>query len=1491
MLSYPADKTLSTNNYAIWEEFVLNQLTQYPKSGLAIVNNLKYTLTHPTINDYLPNVFPKMSKYSFRDNGELSADSKKDFRADILYYEKVLDHLQNEEAKVCSFLKSSLSEEALLKVKNNPLYIAAANKNDSFNLYGIIKDTYQCSNNFCIMSQQAKLYFNLEQGTLSFDEYKDKCLRAYKLFCYNFEDKVKPGYVSLNDLAVILFCRSLNNTYFQYPLDSLYTNITPGALPPFHEVIKIFEDYTTQKQTSISSDMKLVDTIVDSPLLMSHTTTSTSLTSTKLCEKCKKVKTTINPTKNIPNRLCKKCFELSKTANPKTVSITQESSHSSNSTAIPLSSITIQQAQEVLARAKDNLSKQAAALLNSNITNSILDDIIDPEDQYQHLLLSNTVRCYTVLSSSTSFLYDNCCTYSSTNTFEDLSNPRELKLPIRMDSSSGHSMYATHVGTIKNFLIPIDLYYCPSLAHKLISLGAIVRAGGTYRITQPTGNLEIYDSTNNLIDSSPILENNTWLCNLTNSSLTNQINSNTISNNNQLIFTKEMISRATLCKDLHCFLGHPTNNYLKEILKHGFLAMYTILIAKDVDLMQIYFGDCLQCIEAKMHHLHVPDNSISYPETQVGEKVFFDLQQLSVPSKGGNTQVTISTDSKSTFTVVTGSKTKTTPDILAVCFELVSMYRAQGHTIKSFSTDCENICKSLKFELGKVGIDITVTPPEAHCHKVERIIQELDCKVTATLCSLSFILPSSLLLYLKKYIANSMNLSYRSTSAGDSCCAYEEFYHSKPILPTKFPFLPFGATVLFQNTIGQRQRVANNTNHNLNNVPKSQVGINLGIDHLHPGCCVFYTPKSPVPLPRSNFTPIKLIPFGYQLQTPLQSVIPNVSLPLETILPSDTLNTNTTTNITSQPDNTTITTNLTETLSTSNTVLPTIPLVRPIRSHNPPLRYVNGTITSINSLCLLPNSSSQCTLKQSWTKFAEYFSDITPAVLKELKKMFITYSALEFVNYSNIPPIHNLFRLFGFITKKINPDGSYKGLGYRIVASSTKSNFLNEINNYAPTSDHNLFMLTIVAILAYAVKMNILSKFFLRQYDLPAAFLQAVDTSPTPSYGKLPSDLPEPYTNKYVKFNRCIYGTPQANAIFFEDHDNVLKALGYTTCPLDPCKYILIDHTEKTYLKLCVISTHVDDGGATGTDREQYEITLNALRRRYGIIEESLMTGYLGINMNLDQSLGSLHCDLDYYIQNLLRKCTATNIPPKNTPYPMNLFDSALDTTPIDLTTYQQVIGSLIFTLRVRGDINLAVVEAASHNATPTVSDLSKLLHLLGYLKANSSLGPTFYTTDGPILIAGVDVAFAVHPTGGSHISMSFRIGTHSAAFHVISFAQKTCVSLNPTHSEYFGISHCTELVELYRYYLEWLGFPQTSPTIIETDSDSSIFIGEANTFPKKSKNLIVKHRNVQLGILNGIIQLKYEPSSTNMNDLNAKPNAGPSFLLKRNKLMNLPVS
>ena len=99
------------------------------------------------------------------------------------------------------------------------------------------------------------------------------------------------------------------------------------------------------------------------------------------------------------------------------------------------------------------------------------------------------------------------------------------------------------------------------------------------------------------------------------------------------------------------------------------------------------------------------------------------------------------------------------------------------------------------------------------------------------------------------------------------------------------------------------------------------------------------------------------------------------------------------------------------------------------------------------------------------------------------------------------------------------------------------------------------------------------------------------------------------------------------------------------------------------------------------------------------------------------------------------------------------------------------------------------------------------------------------------------------------------------------------------------------EIIKNRRHYLAWSGFLQTKPTILRTDSSSSFFMAKADLFPKKSKNILVKHRNVRLALQDGIIQFEHEPSVTNQNDLNAKPNLGPSYLAKRAKLINLNLS
>ena len=114
--------------------------------------------------------------------------------------------------------------------------------------------------------------------------------------------------------------------------------------------------------------------------------------------------------------------------------------------------------------------------------------------------------------------------------------------------------------------------------------------------------------------------------------------------------------------------------------------------------------------------------------------------------------------------------------------------------------------------------------------------------MTAILSSLQYILPSSLTIYVKKLVANGINLSFHSTQPNSSC-PYEMFYQTKPnLFLTLHPLLPFGSTAMIINTIGQRKTLALRHNRNINNVSKCQLAINFGIDHLHPGCFLWYTP-------------------------------------------------------------------------------------------------------------------------------------------------------------------------------------------------------------------------------------------------------------------------------------------------------------------------------------------------------------------------------------------------------------------------------------------------------------------------------------------------------------------------------------------------------------------------------------------------------------------------------------------------------------------------
>ena len=148
--------------------------------------------------------------------------------------------------------------------------------------------------------------------------------------------------------------------------------------------------------------------------------------------------------------------------------------------------------------------------------------------------------------------------------------------------------------------------------------------------------------------------------------------------------------------------------------------------------------------------------------------------------------------------------------------------------------------------------------------------------------------------------------------------------------------------------------------------------------------------------------------------------------------------------------------------------------------------------------------------------------------------MFITYKALVLIDRSEVPPDATFFRFFCFLKNKFLPDHSFERMSARLCAMEVTPPPPDAETAYAATGDHHLFLLTVSAVIAAAIQGGFKDKVEFMRYDVPAAFLQRL--LPTPFYGRLPPDLPEPYGNSFVKVLRCIYDARISNKIFDEDH-------------------------------------------------------------------------------------------------------------------------------------------------------------------------------------------------------------------------------------------------------------------------------------------------------------------------------------------------------------------
>ena len=268
------------------------------------------------------------------------------------------------------------------------------------------------------------------------------------------------------------------------------------------------------------------------------------------------------------------------------------------------------------------------------------------------------------------------------------------------------------------------------------------------------------------------------------------------------------------------------------------------------------------------------------------------------------------------------------------------------------------------------------------------------------------------------------------------------------------------------------------------------------------------------------------------------------------------------------------------------------------------------------------------------------------------------------------------------------------------------------------------------------------------------------------------------------------------------------------------------------------------------------------------------------------------------HILKLLHKAGMTDVPPALTPSLPGLFDIDIHSPPLDTTRaayFASTHGALIYLLPQRGDIRKETIFLSSRNKNPTEQDLLKLVQVLRYLKSSITAGPTFsssFPTDpiGINIVAQTDAAHAVHSNSASQSAHTISIGNSNAPFLTFCKAENLHISPDPMTAEYVSITRTAKNVVHFRQLSIELGWPQSFPSIIHTDSQSSINLTKSHIIPRPSRHIMNQFHYQRSLQATNIIKLQKAGTHNLIPDMMTKSdNKTNKFLYDRSQLFNAP--
>ena len=434
----------------------------------------------------------------------------------------------------------------------------------------------------------------------------------------------------------------------------------------------------------------------------------------------------------------------------------------------------------------------------------------------------------------------------------------------------------------------------------------------------------------------------------------------------------------------------------------------------------------------------------------------------------------------------------------------------------------------------------------------------------------------------------------------------------------------------------------------------------------------------------------------------------------------------------------------------------------------------------------------------------------------------------------------------------------------------------------------------LISMLAKRTKAG--KSFRARSWDVKGAFLQnnilkrtRAKKARDPGYVEPPPILLRFPDGRIGKLNAYVYGLKQASYEWYECMRDVLLTAGYVPTD-DPCLFKLEDGLDNIFI--CV---HVDDVFAIATSDHLHDQLDQVLESAFVKNADSPLARHVGddlvylklrirVSRTSDGVVTSVRVDQTSYIDKLVsewgykkNKHGVSLIDENDTtevthPIQGTYAPHERDDEPIDSTWYRGVVGAINYAAGMtRPDLLFAMSVLAEHCNAPTRLQWRMVKRTVKYLRDTSDRALVFDGDDDWRLTVYADASYASRTGAKSQSGYCMSLGLTNAVFYAKSQKQNL-VTLSSTEAEYVALHHAATEVVYLRRLLASLGYEQTEPTVIWQDNQSTMLWARGQRNHNRTKHLDVKYHYISELIQDGLVELKYMPTTEMIADLLTKP-------------------